>query len=140
MTMIRVPVTESSSVAEARRVAGEFARSRGFAETDGGRVKLVATELATNVMKHGRGGDILIGDFEEPATGIEIIALDSGPGIARLEEALTDGYSSAGTAGGGLGAIVRQSEFAEVASWPGIGTAVLARFEPRKAGSPRSAA
>ena len=138
--MIRVPVTESSAVAEARRLAGEFARSRGFAETDQGRVKLVATELATNVIKHGRGGDILIGDFEEPATGIEIIALDSGPGIARLEEALRDGYSSAGTAGGGLGAIVRQSEFAQVASWPGMGTAVLARFEPRKGGGTRQTA
>jgi anti-sigma regulatory factor (Ser/Thr protein kinase) len=135
--MIRVPVAESSGVAEARRVAGEFARSRNFAETDQGRVKLVATELASNIVKHGRGGDILIGDFDEPAAGIEVLALDSGPGIDRLDEALRDGYSSAGTAGGGLGAIIRQSEFAEVASWQGIGTAVLARFEPRKAGSAR---
>jgi anti-sigma regulatory factor (Ser/Thr protein kinase) len=139
MTMIRIPVADSSAVAEARRRAGEFARSRGFPETDEGRVKLVATELATNVMKHGRGGDILIGDFDEPGEGVEILGLDSGPGIARLEEALIDGYSSAGTAGAGLGAITRQSEFAEVASWPGLGTVVLARFEPRKAGNPRSA-
>ena len=138
--MIRVQVTESSAVAAARREAGDFARSRGFTETDEGRVKLVVTELATNIVKHGGSGDILIGDFEEPgAAGVEILALDAGRGIAHLEQALADGYSSAGTAGGGLGAIVRQSEFVEVASWPGLGTAVLARLEPRKTGSVRPA-
>jgi anti-sigma regulatory factor (Ser/Thr protein kinase) len=133
--MIRIPVTESSAVAEARRVAGEFARNHGFPETDEGRVKLVVTELASNIIKHGGGtGHILIGHFREPgSTGIEILSLDSGPGIAHLQEALADGYSSAGTAGGGLGAIVRQSDFFDVASWPGNGTAVMVRFEIRKA-------
>ena len=138
--MIRVAVTESSAVAEARRQAGALAQSQGFPENDEGRVKLVVTELATNIVKHGGGGDILVGSFEEPgAAGIHILALDSGPGITRLQEALADGYSTAGTAGGGLGAIVRQSEFAEVASWPGLGTAVLARLQPRKAGVGHSA-
>src|SRR5262245_58390890 len=134
--MIRVPVADSSAVAEARRVAGDFARSHGFADADEGRVKLVVTELATNILKHGGGsGDILVGDFEEPgSTGIEVIAWDSGPGIARLQDALADGYSSAGTAGGGLGAVARQSDFFDVASWPGNGTAVLARFAIRRGG------
>ena len=107
--MIRVPVTEVSAVAEARRQAGEFARKHGFSEEDEGRVTLVVTELATNIVKHGKAGDILIGAYGE--AGVEVIALDNGPGIARLDDALADGYSSAGTAGGGLGAIVRQSRF-----------------------------
>lgn len=132
--MIRVPVTEASAVAEARRQAGEFARNQGFADTDEGRVKLVVTELATNIVKHGGVGDILVGDYEG---GLEVLALDGGPGIARLDEALTDGYSSTGTAGGGLGAIVRQSDFTEVATWPGLGTVVLACLEPRGAGAAR---
>jgi anti-sigma regulatory factor (Ser/Thr protein kinase) len=138
--MIRIPVTESSAVAEARRVAGDFARNHGLPEADEGRVKLVVTELATNILKHGGGsGDILVGAFEEPdGAGVEILALDSGPGIAHLQQALADGYSSTGTAGGGLGAIVRQSEFFDVASWPGRGTAVMVRFATRQAGTPRA--
>jgi anti-sigma regulatory factor (Ser/Thr protein kinase) len=128
--MIRIPVTESSAVAEARRQAGECARSRGFGEADEGRVKLIVTEIATNIIKHGGGGDILVGNFEEAGkSGIEVLGLDKGPGIARLEEALADGYSSAGSAGNGLGAIRRQSEYLEVASWPGLGTAMLARIQ-----------
>ncbi len=133
---IRVPVSDSSAVAEARQEAGAFARRHGFSETDEGRVKLVVTELATNILKHGGSGDILVGDFAEPGrAGIDILALDAGPGIARLQDALADGYSSAGTAGGGLGAAVRQSELMEVASWPGLGTAVLARLSPRGGGT-----
>jgi anti-sigma regulatory factor (Ser/Thr protein kinase) len=106
-----------------------MARRQGFGEVDSGRVALVATELATNVLKHGNGGEILVGSFGEGADGgIELIALDKGPGIANVATSLADGYSTAGTAGKGLGAVVRQSHFVDVASWPGIGTAVLARF------------
>jgi anti-sigma regulatory factor (Ser/Thr protein kinase) len=133
--MIRVPVTEVSAVAEARRQAGEFAKKHGFSDEDEGRVKLVVTELATNIVKHGKAGDILIGAYGE--AGVEVIALDNGPGIARLDDALADGYSSAGTAGGGLGAIVRQSDFYQVATWPGLGTTVLAQLGPRKTGASR---
>jgi anti-sigma regulatory factor (Ser/Thr protein kinase) len=104
---------------------------QGFGEVDIGRVALVATELATNILKHGKGGEILVGAFgERHDRGIELIALDKGPGMANVAASLTDGYSTAGTAGKGLGAVVRQSHFVDVASWPGIGTAVLARLKP----------
>jgi hypothetical protein len=93
-------------------------------------VALVATELATNLLKHGAGGEILVGSFgEEKDSGIELIALDKGPGISNVAASLADGYSTAGTAGKGLGAVVRQSHFVDVASWPGVGTAILARLK-----------
>ena len=57
--MIRIAVTETSQVAEARRRAAEIAEAGGFNETDAGRVALVATEMATNLIKHGGGGDLL---------------------------------------------------------------------------------
>jgi hypothetical protein len=61
-----------------------------------------------------------------------VIALDQGRGLANFQACLADGYSSAGTPGRGLGAIVRQSDFVDVASWVGVGTALMARIEPKK--------
>ncbi len=128
--MICVPVTETSAVAEARRRASEIAAENGFNEGEAGRVALVVTELATNLIKHGGGGDILVGAFDDTrARGVEVIAIDKGRGIADLEACLRDGYSSAGTAGNGLGAVFRQSHTIDVVSRPGLGTGILARLE-----------
>ncbi|MBV9559962.1 MAG: SpoIIE family protein phosphatase [Bradyrhizobium sp.] len=129
--MIALAVQDQSQVAEARRGATEMAIRQGFGEVDSGRVALVATELATNLVKHGNGGEMLVGAFGEGREGgIELIALDKGRGIPNIAASLADGFSTAGTAGKGLGAVVRQSHFVDIASWPGAGTAVLARLKP----------
>src|ERR1700744_4349884 len=129
--MIALAVQDQSQVSETRRRATEMAERQGFGDTDRGRVALVATELATNILKHGNGGEILVGAYGEgQESGIELIALDKGPGIFNVAACLADGYSTAGTAGKGLGAVVRQSHFVDIASWPGGGTAVLARLRP----------
>jgi anti-sigma regulatory factor (Ser/Thr protein kinase) len=131
--MISVAVNDQSQVAEARREIVAIARQQGFNEVDAGRVALVATELATNLVKHAREGEILVGsDPDDDGGGIEILALDKGPGISNLQACLADGYSSAGTAGQGLGAVIRLSTFFDIASWPGVGTAVLTKIEPGK--------
>jgi anti-sigma regulatory factor (Ser/Thr protein kinase) len=138
--MIALTVHDQSQVSETRRRAAETAARQGFDETDSGRVALVATELATNILKHGNGGEILVGTFGEGAeSGIELIALDKGGGISNVAASMADGYSTAGTAGKGLGAVMRQSHFVDIASWPGSGTAVLARLKrgkPSKDGVP----
>ena len=131
--MISVAISEASQVAEARREATAIAQQLGFSPADAGRAALVATELATNLIKHGGGGEILVGSFEDDeGSGVELLALDQGRGMANVEACLEDGYSSAGTQGHGLGAVIRQSQFVDIASWPGVGTAVLARVEPGK--------
>jgi anti-sigma regulatory factor (Ser/Thr protein kinase) len=128
--MISVAVQDQSQVSETRRRATEIAQRHDFGEVDAGRVALVATELASNVIKHGGGGEILLGTFEDAdETGIELIALDKGPGMSDVAVCLSDGYSTAGTAGKGFGAIVRLSHQIDVASWPGRGTAVLSRLK-----------
>jgi anti-sigma regulatory factor (Ser/Thr protein kinase) len=132
--MISVTVNDESQVAEARRETAAIARQQGFEEVDAGRVALVATELATNLVKHARGGEILVGpDEEDGGGGVQVLALDRGRGMANVQACLADGYSSAGTAGHGLGAVLRLSTFVDIASWPDIGTAVLARIEPGNA-------
>ena len=130
--MISVPVTEASQVADARRRLVAICRKLGFDEVASGRAAIVATELATNLVKYGQAGEMLLGTFEDgTGAGVEVIALDRGPGIANLHEALRDGHSTGGSAGTGLGAVRRQSRGFDVASWPGRGTAVLARMEAR---------
>jgi anti-sigma regulatory factor (Ser/Thr protein kinase) len=126
---VSVAINDSSQVAEARRAAMAVAGQNGFGESDASRVALVATELGTNLIKHGRGGEMLIGSYEDrEGSGTELIALDRGPGIGNVEACLRDGYSTAGTRGNGLGAVIRQSHTVDIASWPGLGTGVLARL------------
>jgi anti-sigma regulatory factor (Ser/Thr protein kinase) len=133
--MIAIAVNEASQVAEARRMAVTIARSNGLGEVDAGRLALVATELSTNLIKHGGGGELLVGAFDDQSeSGIEILALDRGRGIANVASCLVEGYSSADTPGNGLGAAIRQSNFFDIASWPGVGTAVLARVTNRAPG------
>jgi anti-sigma regulatory factor (Ser/Thr protein kinase) len=137
--MIAITVQEQSQVSEARRQAAEVAERHGFGSADAGKVALVATELATNLIKHSPGGEILISTYEDrESNGVELIALDQGPGMANVAACLADGYSSAGTRGHGLGAVIRQSHFVDIAAWPGIGTAVLARIAPGQASLARA--
>ena len=96
-----------------------MAQQNGFGESDVGRVALVTTELATNLIKHGGGGEIIIGAFQDAGGGgVEVLALDRGRGMSNVDACLADGYSSAGTRGNGLGAVVRKSHFVDIASWP----------------------
>lgn len=126
---IRVEVTEASQPADARRRATTLATSLGFDAERAGKVAIVASELATNLVKHtDAGGELLLTTIErDDARGIEIVAVDAGPGIANLADALRDGYSTAGTYGTGLGAVSRLAEL-DVHSTVGEGTVVLARL------------
>jgi anti-sigma regulatory factor (Ser/Thr protein kinase) len=131
--MKSVGVNDQSGVAEARRAATDLAGRVGFSEVESGKLALIATELSTNMLKHGSAGEMLVGTYsDDDSQGIEILALDKGRGMNNVAACLEDGYSSAGTAGRGLGAVIRQSHFVDVGSWPGLGTAVLARVAPGK--------
>jgi anti-sigma regulatory factor (Ser/Thr protein kinase) len=124
-----VLVSEASGVSAARHVAAELSRAAGLDEIAAGRVAIVVTEAATNLVKHGAGGEILLQALEaESVPGIEMLSLDRGSGISDVGAALRDGYSTAGSAGTGLGAIGRQADVCEIYSVPGQGTAVLAQM------------
>lgn len=123
-----VAVTEQSQVAEARRRAAALAADLGGNATAVGNVSIIATELATNQVRHANGGEVFIQRWDDAeGTGIEMLALDRGRGMADVAGCFEDGYSTAGTPGNGLGAIMRLATMVDVWSRPGMGTALLVR-------------
>jgi anti-sigma regulatory factor (Ser/Thr protein kinase) len=126
MSGLAFPVTDPSQVGEARRAAGSLARRLGFKEEEAGKLALVVTEAANNLVKHAREGEILLCALEvNGAAGVEVLALDRGPGMDPVR-CLRDGYSTAGTPGTGLGAITRLANVFDIHSATS-GTALLAR-------------
>lgn len=128
--MISLPVNDPSHVAETRRSVASLAASIGFDESDRARVALIVTELATNLIRHGSGGVLLAGKNEYgPQPALDILSLDRGPGMRSVELCLVDGHSTAGSAGTGMGAIVRQAHVFDILSLPDAGTAIYVRAE-----------
>ena len=125
---LAIQVDEASQAAEARRGAAGLAARLGFSEVDRGRAAIMATELAGNLVKHAGGGRLLMRALTtEGVTGLELMALDRGPGM-ELKEALRDGFSTAGSPGTGLGAVRRLAHQFDAYSLPASGSAVLARL------------
>jgi anti-sigma regulatory factor (Ser/Thr protein kinase) len=120
---------EASRVGEARRAVTALAGRLGFSEAECGKAALVVTETASNLVKHAREGILVLTPLERGrAVGIEVLALDKGPGMGEMARCLRDGFSTAGTPGTGLGAILRLSAFTDIYSHPATGTALLARL------------
>jgi anti-sigma regulatory factor (Ser/Thr protein kinase) len=110
-----VAVTDTSSVGEVRRTALTAAHRLGFDETRSGELALLATEASRNVLVHGGGGEVVISGINDTIGPVaRILAIDRGGGIANIAEAMSDGYSTAGTMGGGMGAMKRMATTLEI--------------------------
>jgi len=115
-----------------------MAQALDFGPTAEGNLAIVVSELARNVLVHGGSGEIVLQPNQEstrPAR-IDVMALDSGPGIADISKALKDGYSSAGTPGTGLGAVRRLASALDFYTKPGEGTVILASVMSRASERP----
>jgi anti-sigma regulatory factor (Ser/Thr protein kinase) len=137
-----IPVADASQVGEARRAATRLAEMAGLSETQKGEAAIVATELANNLAKYGKSGKLLLQPLAVGgAAGIEILAIDSGPGMADVQQCLRDGFSTSGTPGTGLGAVRRIAAEFDLCSIRESGTVVLARIGTKpRSGSGRPAA
>jgi anti-sigma regulatory factor (Ser/Thr protein kinase) len=124
-SQILLQIDDRTQVGEARRAAVDMAEALGLGATQAGKVALAVTEAATNIVKHAGTGKILLGPLvRAAAAGLEILALDRGPGISNVTASMRDGYSTAGSMGAGLGALSRVSPSFELYSQPGRGTAL----------------
>lgn len=128
-----IELGEGGQAGEARRAVQIFAEDLKLDETRCGQIALATTELATNVVKHAGRGHVLVQRVQRNGdVGVRLTGVDKGPGIADVNWALSDGNSTAGSMGTGLGAIRRISDAFEIYSKPGSGTVVVAEFWERK--------
>jgi anti-sigma regulatory factor (Ser/Thr protein kinase) len=112
-----------------RRHVTELCSRLGFDESRIGEVVIVASELATNLVKYAEDGHVVLRLLRRGTTGgLQVVALDRGPGIRNLSAMFGDGESSSGTLGIGLGAVTRLASSHDAYSLPGSGTVVVATF------------
>ncbi|MGW6927551.1 SpoIIE family protein phosphatase [Streptomyces sp. NPDC054950] len=132
-----IPVHDSTRVRDVHVAAESASAHAGLSPHRTAVAALVATELATNLLKHAGGGRIVINLVERVPAGanavrssVQLLSLDHGPGITDIAVALGDGYTTAAAAslGAGLGTCLRISNDFDLHSAPGRGTVAAARI------------
>lgn len=131
---LHLEVQEPSQVGGARRAVATLARQLGLSDDDAGAASLAVTELATNLVRHGGGGEIALW-WSPDSSGepmIELVVMDSGPGMIDVARSFTDGYSTSGTAGSGLGSVRRAARQVDAWSHPRRGAVLWLRLGRRR--------
>jgi anti-sigma regulatory factor (Ser/Thr protein kinase) len=125
-----LPVEDVSHVHAAVAMADAAVTHAGLAPADRAAFALIATELATNLARHARDGRLVATATEPgPAAWVQLAAADRGPGIPDVAAAMADGYSTANSLGGGLGACRRAATVFDLCT-AASGTVVIARLGP----------
>ena len=134
-----VTIDDHSRIAEARRAAALLGHTSGLTPELVAQASLVIAELCTNILKYGDRGELLLSTLcaNGTAYGLDIVALDRGPGIANVDAAVKDGFSTGGSLGIGLGTMRRAAALFDIYSAAGVGTAVLVRLLERKVAAPK---
>jgi anti-sigma regulatory factor (Ser/Thr protein kinase) len=126
-----ISVNQTTDVASARRAVLHMASRAGFTPEDAGAAAIIVTEAASNLVKHGGGGELIVRNItSSDGPLLEILAIDRGKGMTSISRCFQDGYSTGGSPGTGLGAIARLSKFHDIHSIPEKGTVLLARTGP----------
>ena len=124
-------VEHLSAPGTVRRAAMSLADRLGFGESRAGEVGIIASELASNQIKYSERGVVLLRSCRRgDEVGVELVAVDSGPGMTDLAGAFADGRSTSGTLGIGLGAVARLATSWDGYSVPGQGTVLHAAVGP----------
>jgi len=120
-----LPIQSEGDVVAARQMVRKCAAEQGFSLVDQTKVVTAASELARNVLVHGGGGSVRVEVLQEGIRrGLRLTFEDQGPGIADIELALRDGYTTGGGLGLGLGGSKRLVNEFEIVSRAGEGTRV----------------
>lgn len=112
-----IPVAIKSDIEEACRRTRAFVRDIGFSVADAEAVVLSVSELASNLVRYARAGSISVSDAGMgPDVRVVVESNDSGPGIANVTQALTDGFSTGGGMGSGLSGVRRLMDEFDITS------------------------
>lgn len=119
-------------VVRLRKMVREDMVTLRFSMTDQTKMVTAASELARNVLRYGGGGHAELEQLSEGGrSGVRVSFVDQGPGIADLELAMTDGYTSGGGMGLGLSGARRLADAFDIATEPGKGTTVtITKWKP----------
>jgi serine/threonine-protein kinase RsbT len=121
-----VPIRVSDDIVRIRHEVRVRAVRIGLSLVDQTKIVTAASELARNTLDYGGGGTVEITTINaEQRRGIRLVFEDTGPGIADIERALSDGFTSGGGLGLGLGGAKRLCNEFEIKSTPGVGTRVM---------------
>jgi serine/threonine-protein kinase RsbT len=125
---IRVRMRDESDVVIARRRAFELASQQGCAGPSAAALATAVSEVSRNIVVHATGGEVILTTAVRAGRhGVVVTALDTGPGIHDIAEAMRDGFSTRGTLGLGLPGARRLVDEFEIESVVGAGTRVTLR-------------
>ncbi len=121
-----LPILHSDDVVRVRQAVRVQAVAAGLGLVDQTKIVTAASELARNTLDYGGGGTARIETFTDPPRrGVRLTFEDQGPGIADLDRALTDGFTTGGGLGLGLSGARRLSNEFEITSRPGEGVRIM---------------
>ena len=122
----RISIESDADVVTARQRARALAVGLDMPSTDQTLLATAISEVARNITAYAERGEVLLEVVRNGAgrPGIRVVARDQGPGIADLERALTDGYTTGGGLGLGLPGARRLVDEFEIETAPGVGTTV----------------
>jgi serine/threonine-protein kinase RsbT len=119
------PIVTAEDVVAVRQAVRQRAVELGFNLVDQTKIVTAASELARNTLQYGGGGTLRIEEVIEGARrGLRLVFEDNGPGIANIELAMKDGYTTGNGLGLGLSGAKRLSNEFDIQSRPGAGTRV----------------
>lgn len=125
---VEIAIEREADIVTARQKGRELAGSLGFGATDQTIIALAISEIARNIVSYAQRGAMALAIAEDgPRRGILVVARDDGPGIADLELAMRDGYSTGRSLGVGLPGAKRVMDDFEIVSAVGKGTTVTMR-------------
>ena len=107
--MPEIRIEADYDIGKARRAVVNFSQQLGMSARILSDIAIITTELATNLVRYAKRGGVLH-YFSSPDNGLILEASDDGPGISNVQAAMTDGVSSQGSLGGGLGAVQRLAD------------------------------
>lgn len=121
------PLQSQNDIVRARQVVREWAVRLGFSLVDQTKLVTAASELARNTVDYGGGGTMHLESLRDGArSGLRMTFEDRGPGIADVELAMRDGYTTGNGLGLGLSGSRRLVSEFDIKSEPGRGTRVTA--------------
>ena len=122
---LTLPLRGSEDIVRMRQTVREHAVQQGLSLVDQTKLVTAASELGRNVLDYGGGGEVTITTVINGARrGVQLVFSDQGPGIADVQLALRDGYSTGGGLGLGLGGAKRLCNEFSIDSQPGAGTRI----------------